>query len=66
MVYGDVGRLAALEEELRFKSVLWCHSAVAMYSSPVALEKFMNQWGIWWFVQAYGRVRLAPFCWRPS
>lgn len=38
---------------------------VEIHSSPVALEKFINQWGIWWFVQAYGRTRLARFSWRP-
>lgn len=38
---------------------------VEIYSSPVAVEKFINQRGIWWFVQAYGRMRLAPFSWRP-
>lgn len=38
---------------------------VEISSSPLGLEKFTNQRGIWWFVQAYGRMRLAPFSWRP-
>lgn len=59
---------AALELEQRFKSVEWCHCYVETWKYTVALWPWKNsstRVAYGGFVQAYGRVWLAPFSWRP-
>lgn len=58
----------SLEREQRFKSVEWCHCYVETWKYTVALwpwKKSSTRVAYGGFVQAYGRVWLAPFSWRP-
>lgn len=67
LVFWRRGTLS-LEREQRFKSVEWCHCYVETWKYTVALwpwKKSSTRVAYGGFVQAYGRVWLAPFSWRP-